>query len=528
MAPTRRYGRVAVANLDDQDTGQTPFPATCYAPFTSLYFDVRGNVIACCQNTDDVLGNVNDATLRDIWEGRPVRTMRDTFRAGALATGCGFCAWEEQSTGAVRFARMFDHHPRSGPDPEWPVAMEFALSNRCNLACIMCNGDFSSTIRSQRERRPPLPVAYGEEFFAQLRPFLAHLRLARFFGGEPFLIPEYQRIWDLMIEDGHQTLNSVTTNGTVRTSRTEAVLDALPFSISVSIDGLTPTTIESVRQGADARTVLDNVTWFHRHCRERGTEFGLTYCLMTHNWHEFAPFLDFADGLDAPVAVNTVVYPPASSLFQLPPDQLGAVIDALEATVAPTGRNAGVFAGELERLRGWRARSLERPPEERTYFEIWGRRLDPLGSSRSGEDAGPDQGPLSPVPAVKGKWGPREELSVDAARDRLARFSTRPPSTVKVDAENRVTMIDGPGGRFLDVIDAEVVGRDFAELIGRLVARFGAVTAGDEEVLAPNAVERSARFGPDTRVRTITIVDTAGATGGGSSTTTLATLEPAP
>jgi hypothetical protein len=449
--------------------------------------------------------------------------MRRTFRERDLSSGCHFCAWEARSTGGVRFARMFDHYQRSGPDPDWPVAMEFALSNRCNLECVMCNGDFSSTIRSRREHRDPLPLVYGDDFFEQLPPFLQHLHLARFFGGEPFLVPEYQRIWDLMIDDGLAVLNSVTTNGTVRTARVEQVLEALPFGISVSVDGITPATIEAVRVGADASVVLDNVAWFRRYCQDRGTEFGLTFCLMTRNWHELAEFLSFADDLDAPVAINTVVHPPPASLFQLPPDRLSAIIDVMAACSAPTGRNADVWNDELARLRGWRDQAEARGGDDRTYFEIWGAQL--AASPRPpADDVTP---PLTPVPVTLRKDRAARPMTVQDARERLAARTGGDPSVVVVDSDNRVARLDGPDGRFLDLVGREAIGRDFADLIDRIAASLGAVAEDGEETLASNAVERSVRFGPTTRVRTITVVEPDAESGAQPVTTTIAVLEAA-
>jgi MoaA/NifB/PqqE/SkfB family radical SAM enzyme len=343
---------------------------SCHAPSVSMYFDVRGNVIACCQNTTNVLGNVNQTPLLDIWNGEEARSMRATLEAGGYARGCDFCAWQARhADGGSLYPELYEpYRDRVGSD--WPATLEFALSNRCNLECIMCNGDLSSTIRSRREHRPPLEVQYGDDFFEQLRPFLPHLRVARFLGGEPFLIPEHHRIWALMVEERSSVVCDVTTNGTVRTRRVEAVLDQLPFSIGVSVDGLTRETIEHVRRGADFDTIMTNLAWFRRYCARAGTGFGLTYCLMVPNHHELADFLAFADELDVLVSVHTVVYPPHLSLYRLPTADLGLVVSAMEAqesTAGGLGRNRPVWEAELARLRHW-ART---GGGEEAFFERW-------------------------------------------------------------------------------------------------------------------------------------------------------------
>ena len=46
--------------------------------------------------------------------------------------------------------------------PQWPERLELALSNACNLQCVMCNGELSSSIRIHREHRTALPTVAGE------------------------------------------------------------------------------------------------------------------------------------------------------------------------------------------------------------------------------------------------------------------------------------------------------------------------------------------------------------------------------
>lgn len=72
----------------------------------------------------------------------------------------------------LAFLRWFAELPVEGPDPDWPRQMEFSVSNTCNLQCVMCNGEWSSSIRSQREGLPPLPKVYDDAFFDGLRDFL--------------------------------------------------------------------------------------------------------------------------------------------------------------------------------------------------------------------------------------------------------------------------------------------------------------------------------------------------------------------
>ncbi|HYF45655.1 MAG TPA: radical SAM protein, partial [Acidimicrobiales bacterium] len=424
-----------------------------------------------------------------------------------LPPGCSFCAWEQTTTGRVHFARLFDELADPDPKPDWPVAMEFALSNRCNLACVMCNGDFSSTIRATREGRPPLASSYGDAFFDQLRPFLPHLRRARFFGGEPFLIPEYQRIWDLMVEVGASPECNVTTNGTVLTPRVKATLRSLPFSIAVSVDGTTPETVEAVRVGADHGKLLDHVAWFRDHCERSGTSFWLTFCLMRHNWHEFADFLAWADQLGAAVAVNTVVYPPDASLFRLPLAELDAVLGGLEDGARPLDLNAHVWAEETDRLRQWRNTLADRGSGRRAFFEHWS---PDEGSSGATTVAAPSRGPATPLPAGELPDEDLDDARVTAVLERLEREEGRPASLLEVDGDNVITAAAGPGSAFLGIPARRLEGQPFSTAIACLEEAFGVRTNEDHDPLVDGAVEHRITFrsasGRRTDVRGITLV----------------------
>jgi MoaA/NifB/PqqE/SkfB family radical SAM enzyme len=349
--PALRHQYDAVRSLSNK-----AFRSACYAPFVSLFFATDGRVLACCKNGTYVLGHVRDQRLRDIWTGPQTAKLRDALRAYRFDLDCGFCEWE---IGTGQHARatplMFDEFPVASVEPDWPVQIEFEGSNTCNFECVMCNGDTSSSIRAKRDGLPPLPRAYGEDFFRDLRPFLPHLKRARFFGGEPFLTPESQRIWDMMIEDRLATECHVTTNGSQYNDRIERMLEALPFFLVVSIDGATKATVERIRVNCRFEQLIENIKRFQAYATRRRTSFHLAFCLMRQNWHEFGDLLLFAESLGVEVWVNTVVDPSFCSLYTLPPSEIERVLESLDEqsrTLAPyLIVNRATWEHTLEKLR---------------------------------------------------------------------------------------------------------------------------------------------------------------------------------
>ncbi|WP_426574233.1 radical SAM protein [Aquihabitans sp. McL0605] len=328
--------------------------APCRAPSVSMRFSPTGEVRVCCANDKISLGRVGEVPLREIWEGRIISDLGAALDQGEYPHGCDDCApgtvADRASTPADNFDR-FPRQPRSG----WPQRLEFALSNRCNLQCVMCNGELSSSIRIQREGRAPLPSAYGDEFYEEVRPFLVHLREAEFIGGEPFLEPGARRIWDLFLELGVRPNIHVTTNGTILTAHVERYVRELAMGIAVSIDAASRELFEAIRVGASFDTVIANRDRLRAITRETGAGFAINFCLMTNNWHELADMVVEADRLDALLQALPVLWPSPFSLFCLPDEELRVIVAQLDAVDAERrgsfGRNRGVWDQSLALLR---------------------------------------------------------------------------------------------------------------------------------------------------------------------------------
>ncbi|MEX0768756.1 MAG: radical SAM protein [Microthrixaceae bacterium] len=358
---------------------QQPFRSACYAPFVGLSFDMTGSVSVCAFTRTKPLGRVGETPLIEMWQGERISRLRQAVAADDFSYACSRCA-EEIDGGNLSgsLATGFDQFIASAV-PEWPTRMEFALSTACNLQCVMCSGEFSSAIRAHREGLPPLVLSYGEEFLEELTPFLPYLQQARFLGGEPFLAEINFKIWERMIDLGLQVECNVTTNGTQWTPRVQRVLEQLPFSIGISIDGTTPETVELIRTGASYQKVMSNLRHFCDYRDRHGSSLSLTFCLMIENAHEFVDYLLMAEDLGCQVYVNTVRQPVRHSLYFLPIDQLREVIDKLEVQAAAAeGRlvlNSAALHGQLERLRTFLDECSETPvavtrsAQQRTQFD---------------------------------------------------------------------------------------------------------------------------------------------------------------
>ncbi len=315
-------------------TSPDPIP-WCHAPTSALYFDPLGYVYPCCTGRQPLgrIGSGSGRRLREIWNGAIRASVEAAVAAADLSRGCADCAQAAESAG--RDAALAVHFDRWGTlQGDGPVDLEFALSNTCNLQCVMCNGMLSSAIRSQRDHDPPLPAVYDDRFFDDLAQLLPGVRRVAFKGGEPFLAREARRVMDLLIEQGSTAEIKITTNATVWSDRVEHYLRELRMEPIVSIDAMDPEVLEAVRVGAHADHLWENVARIERVAREVGRTLTFSYCFMPETWQELAPLLVEAESRGAYVAVAHVSQPPDQSLLGLDVSDLTRIRSEMAAREA--------------------------------------------------------------------------------------------------------------------------------------------------------------------------------------------------
>ena len=413
----------------------------CNAPWVSLEFDPSGWVYACCASHLYPLGRVGTDRLADLWNGPRAEVLKEALRRNDLTVACASCRWHLEHGRTDTDAAVYDEYPLSDASPNGPRAMTFALSNRCNLGCVMCSPELSSTLR-HRAGLPVLHNPYDESFFEDLEPLLAGLVYAKFLGGEPFLVEEHHRVWDLMAAVGAPERIQVTTNGTIWNDRVEDLLDRFRVDVTVSVDAVTPTAYEGIRSGADHSAVLRNIDRFRQRCVESATELRLCFCLMDRNWVELAPFLAWADELDAAVTVN-LVSDTGLALHDLPApllEEIRAVWEQQDATVASGLRTtAGIWRTQRHQL-------------DAVLDE---RRRRALASPRQPTSSG----------AIGAEWARVDEFDpvplhrLVEERDRLAAWAGGGPiGEMRFGADGTVTAVKSPLDR-LGITPAAVGGR---------------------------------------------------------------------
>ncbi len=300
----------------------------CYAPLKNIYFGHYGKAVACCYNRFHVLGTYPMQSIYEIWNGEKANELRTALKNYDFSHGCLSCLTQIKAGNYdATKAKQYDEQ-HLNPNG-FPSVMEFELSNTCNLECIMCSGDFSSLIRKNRENKPPVESLYDEAFVDQLKPYIPHLQEVKFYGGEPFMIPIYYKIWDLLVALNPSIRISIQTNATMLNSRIKDLLEAGNFHINISLDSVTKEVYEHIRVNAKFDVVMENVNWFIDYCKRKDTFIGISACAMQQNWRDIPNILAFCTQRQVQLYLHTVFFPKECAVRNLPANELSKIAQFL-------------------------------------------------------------------------------------------------------------------------------------------------------------------------------------------------------
>lgn len=300
----------------------------CLAPFSTIFFTEFGEILPCYYNKNIVFGKYPQDNPLDAWFGDKMENLREHIRNNDLWYGCQDCHQyiarnNFYSTGAWKY----DYLPIN--TGKYPLSLDFQISNICNLSCIMCNGEYSKTVRQLREKKDGYVNPYDDKFIEKIKPFIPHLKEAAFTGGEVFLIKMYYDIWDAIIELNPKVRISITTNGTILNSRVKEYLEKLDFNITISLDSVRKENFEQIRRFSDFGKFMENLDYFIDYTRRKNTFFTVKICPMRQNRHELPDIIRFLNEKDVYLQFNNVVFPPYCSLWNLPSRELDVLIGFL-------------------------------------------------------------------------------------------------------------------------------------------------------------------------------------------------------
>ncbi len=300
------------------------------APYTSLFINMNGNVNVCGYNKTHILGNIVENKLKDIWLNDKHFELIDSIENYNLSKGCLVCQQKIDDKDYPRAAIYFD-----SPKAEKNIVLRrvtFELSNLCNLECIMCNGELSSLIRKNVEKKAPLKLPDYDDLLSQIKDFIPDLYFTQYLGGEPLLIKPYYKIWEALVENNKKCKISLQTNATVIPEAFKALLlkSKNQFIISVSIDSFNKENYERIRKKANFATSMQNIEYYLMLMKNKIIDFSINFVPMTVNWKEIIDAVNFANKNKILLSMEEVNSPYEFSFYSLEKNKIVEIINYLE------------------------------------------------------------------------------------------------------------------------------------------------------------------------------------------------------
>ena len=341
----------------------------CHAPFTNMYFNVHGDC-APCWLTFIEPDSYPQKSIHDIWFGEKYQQLRDHLLNYDLTHKCNVCLKNLQGGNYTSvLAKAYDVNEPA----RYPSMLELELSNTCNLECVMCIGELSSSIRKNRERLPAIKNAYDDNFVQQLEEFIPHLKELRFNGGEPFLINAVFKIFEKVEKLNPNLKIVIATNGTVVNYKVKEWLGKLNIHINFSLDSLTPDIYETIRVNAHFDRVMENFKFYHEYTRTNNRTMCLMVNPMRNNWHEMPEFIRFVNKYNINIWFNTIHRPIDWAIWSLPHAQLqqihqqlsGIVFSSSDKASPLSAYNISIYNNLVRvQIKNWVTEALQREQSE--------------------------------------------------------------------------------------------------------------------------------------------------------------------
>ena len=182
----------------------------CAAPWRGLHINPRGDVKTCCAGDPNMLGNLNTSTIEEILHSPIMQEIRQSIRSGQPHAYCYNCVQAERYGRSERtwhndVSPEFDCS--TATDDHIPVLIDVRWNTTCNLSCNYCGESCSSKWASIKN----MPVKSGARpYYNEVCDYLSkhqsNIREVALVGGEPLLLPENERLLDVIPGDCIVTL----------------------------------------------------------------------------------------------------------------------------------------------------------------------------------------------------------------------------------------------------------------------------------------------------------------------------------
>jgi MoaA/NifB/PqqE/SkfB family radical SAM enzyme len=257
----------------------------CMYPWIHMHAYPTGHAYLCCMTDMEFpIGNCRTNTMREIWNDRPMREVRQAMLTEKSVDACNRCYEQEASgflSGRLSANKHHGHHikkiektQQDGTFDDFELTYwDIRFSNLCNLSCRSCGHIFSSSwyqdqakLAGPEWKKTHKVLNYAGRFetdaWEQLVEHIDHVEQIYFAGGEPLLMDEHYRILDELVRRKKFDVRLIyNTNFTHTELKDRSVFEYWKLFDSVSIGASLDdcgTRAEYIRKGTDWAVVEQN------------------------------------------------------------------------------------------------------------------------------------------------------------------------------------------------------------------------------------------------------------------------------
>jgi MoaA/NifB/PqqE/SkfB family radical SAM enzyme len=236
----------------------------CAAPWRGLHINPQGNVKTCCAGDLRMSGNLNSNSIEEILNSTIMSEIRQSLSQGTAHAYCNSCvkaeefgadserAWHNSSNANFDYATAGDKY-------HYPVIFDVRWNTTCNLSCNYCEPDYSSkwaSIKGVSFKSGTRP--YYEQVCDFLEQHYEHITEVALVGGEPLLLPENERLLDIIPETATVTLITNLNVDFEKNKVVQKLIKRKNIGWSMSLENVGDR-LEYVRHGADWNLLKQNL-----------------------------------------------------------------------------------------------------------------------------------------------------------------------------------------------------------------------------------------------------------------------------
>jgi len=246
-----------------------------------------------------MLGNLNDKTITQILNGPELAQIRSALRQGQEHPYCVNCVNRESVGGDSE--RVWHNNinqgfnsQQAGLEYEYPTLIDIRWNSTCNLSCNYCGPMDSSKWAALKK----LPVNNNtRQYYADVCNFIEqhndHVKEVALIGGEPLLLPENERLLDVIPADAVITIITNLSNPMENNKIFSKLAQRRRVGWSMSFDNVGPR-FEYVRYGADWKLQQHNLDLVQGLMRNNGHWGGIHAVYNLYNATRLVEFKQFA------------------------------------------------------------------------------------------------------------------------------------------------------------------------------------------------------------------------------------------